>query len=288
MGLLNRLGFLNWCGSFTGLARQDDLVGFILGWTTYCESCSTHRTTSEVLDMAFSKMDPKKKQGYIDQLKCVTPKPSQVVKDWFSGPLEPMATEGIAFFESKPVRSRQKMSSWRRSRLKGERPLLKRSRFGWFRWEMLVIFESQFGGRWFSSCFASSSCSGTFGSATKALARHCTATAEAVAVWRLWEWRPSTAISVAWSSTHNWQVHDPNPICGKQNATICHISIHFSNIWILWCAHLQLPRCGSCKTVRYCSPECQKGHWKEHKKTCRRRLSETQQPEEKTTRRLSL
>lgn len=34
-------------------------------------------------------------------------------------------------------------------------------------------------------------------------------------------------------------------------------------------------RCGSCKSVRYCSPECQKGHWKAHKKKCRKRLSET-------------
>lgn len=32
-------------------------------------------------------------------------------------------------------------------------------------------------------------------------------------------------------------------------------------------------QCGSCKSVRYCSPECQKGHWKAHKKKCRKRLS---------------
>eukprot|EP00435_Cladocopium_sp_Y103_P038701 s1834_g10.t1 len=32
-------------------------------------------------------------------------------------------------------------------------------------------------------------------------------------------------------------------------------------------------QCGSCKSVRYCSPECQRGHWKAHKKKCRKRLS---------------
>ncbi|CAK9062849.1 unnamed protein product [Durusdinium trenchii] len=31
-------------------------------------------------------------------------------------------------------------------------------------------------------------------------------------------------------------------------------------------------QCGTCKSVRYCSPECQKSHWKEHKKKCRQRL----------------
>ncbi|CAJ1403949.1 unnamed protein product [Effrenium voratum] len=32
-------------------------------------------------------------------------------------------------------------------------------------------------------------------------------------------------------------------------------------------------QCGTCKTVRYCSPECQKSHWKEHKRRCRKRVT---------------
>ena len=31
-----------------------------------------------------------------------------------------------------------------------------------------------------------------------------------------------------------------------------------------------LSKCGRCQTVRYCSAECQGGHWKEHKKVCKR------------------
>jgi hypothetical protein len=27
--------------------------------------------------------------------------------------------------------------------------------------------------------------------------------------------------------------------------------------------------CGSCKSVRYCTPTCQKSHWKTHKPTCK-------------------
>ena len=30
-----------------------------------------------------------------------------------------------------------------------------------------------------------------------------------------------------------------------------------------------LSRCGGCKVVRYCSPDCQTEHWKEHKKICK-------------------
>jgi len=33
-------------------------------------------------------------------------------------------------------------------------------------------------------------------------------------------------------------------------------------------AALTLSRCGRCKQVVYCSVECQKAHWKLHKKTC--------------------
>lgn len=32
----------------------------------------------------------------------------------------------------------------------------------------------------------------------------------------------------------------------------------------------KMPRCGGCMAVRYCSIECQKAHWLEHKKVCRK------------------
>lgn len=38
------------------------------------------------------------------------------------------------------------------------------------------------------------------------------------------------------------------------------------------CAHCSLPnctaRCSQCRKVYYCSPECQKSHWKQHKRAC--------------------
>ena len=34
-------------------------------------------------------------------------------------------------------------------------------------------------------------------------------------------------------------------------------------------AAIALSRCGRCKQVSYCSADCQKAHWKLHKKTCK-------------------
>ena len=31
----------------------------------------------------------------------------------------------------------------------------------------------------------------------------------------------------------------------------------------------EFKRCGRCKIVRYCSPECQKKDWEFHKKSCK-------------------
>ncbi len=33
--------------------------------------------------------------------------------------------------------------------------------------------------------------------------------------------------------------------------------------------HGATKKCGRCKKIRYCSKECQKKHWTEHKKTCK-------------------
>ena len=35
-----------------------------------------------------------------------------------------------------------------------------------------------------------------------------------------------------------------------------------------------LKRCGGCGTVRYCSPECSRAHWRAHKAECRRLQAE--------------
>lgn len=37
--------------------------------------------------------------------------------------------------------------------------------------------------------------------------------------------------------------------------------------------------CSRCKSVRYCSKECQKAHWKEHKKVCKAPEEGAQNPE---------
>jgi len=31
-----------------------------------------------------------------------------------------------------------------------------------------------------------------------------------------------------------------------------------------------MKKCSACKMIRYCSPECQKGDWKAHKKSCKK------------------
>ena len=31
------------------------------------------------------------------------------------------------------------------------------------------------------------------------------------------------------------------------------------------CHKMAMLKCGKCQTIRYCSPECQKEHWKKHK-----------------------
>lgn len=35
-----------------------------------------------------------------------------------------------------------------------------------------------------------------------------------------------------------------------------------------------LRRCSGCRTVRYCSMECSRAHWQEHKADCRRAQAE--------------
>lgn len=43
-----------------------------------------------------------------------------------------------------------------------------------------------------------------------------------------------------------------------------------------------LKKCGKCKIVRYCSPECQKAHWKEHKLVCEPYTNEEADAKKKT------
>ena len=33
---------------------------------------------------------------------------------------------------------------------------------------------------------------------------------------------------------------------------------------------INLRKCNACKSVRYCSVKCQKGHWPQHKKACKK------------------
>src|SRR6056300_1334825 len=37
---------------------------------------------------------------------------------------------------------------------------------------------------------------------------------------------------------------------------------------------VKLKNCTACKLVKYCSVECQKNHWKQHKKACKKRAAE--------------
>jgi hypothetical protein len=37
--------------------------------------------------------------------------------------------------------------------------------------------------------------------------------------------------------------------------------------------------CGGCKVARYCSQECQRGHWKVHRPTCQRLQQEVKDAE---------
>lgn len=45
-----------------------------------------------------------------------------------------------------------------------------------------------------------------------------------------------------------------------------------------WCLKLTQPklrRCSACHIAYYCSPECQRAHWKEHRHECRDLAQET-------------
>ena len=37
---------------------------------------------------------------------------------------------------------------------------------------------------------------------------------------------------------------------------------------------IKLKTCTACKFVRYCSVECQKKHWPQHKRACKKRMAE--------------
>jgi hypothetical protein len=43
-----------------------------------------------------------------------------------------------------------------------------------------------------------------------------------------------------------------------------------------------LLKCAKCKTVKYCSPDCQKKDWKKHKQVCKQMQDEGKQAQEET------
>jgi hypothetical protein len=90
---------------------------------------------------------------------------------------------------------------------------------------------------------------------------------------------PQFAIREHWHcrAVQPWHTHST---CRNRHAACMSVALPLSDIACHGCQALPAPKaapfqkCSGCRRVRYCSPQCQLDHWKQHKKQCKKHRAE--------------